>query len=318
MVKHINQKKDYYSLDIEERYIPYIKTRLPYGFKNYTKRSLKEGKYKVFNPTTEFNVARYNYWLQGDMFYKTGLLLDRAWLLEYVKQFVNVKLGVSKMFRHQVPVDYSEWTEANNLLQLNKIRKYSVGKDHIRRERTLMTYIIHSLELCLKAIQIHVSYREQEKFLFDKGHDIKEMYNRLPESLKDEIEEESKRFPAIYSRHIDKVSSYHELLREHSYKNGCMDERLYSIASDLQNLIEESNYTVFLDGTNSPAPKNEDWFSEALEDCGSNEYFRYIQDDLPTDIIRNGLLLSRFFYEHLFPTYPFLRSMVKDDKRYNL
>ena len=71
------------------------------------------------------------------------------------------------------------------------------------RERVMMTNIILSAELCLKATMTHATFSETGCFNFSAGHNIVKLFEGLPDSLRDEIMEESKVFAKEYLRFRD-------------------------------------------------------------------------------------------------------------------
>ena len=76
-----------------------------------------------------------------------------------------------------------------NSMQMEEVWR-SVQDNHLDRERVIMTNVVQAVELCLKAVMTHASFREAKCFKFNDGHDITKLYNALPSSLRGEITSE--------------------------------------------------------------------------------------------------------------------------------
>ena len=186
--------------------------------------------------------------------------------------------------------------------------------NHLDRERAMMTSVTQAVELCLKAIMSHATFREASCFRFNAGHEIAKLYEDLPDSLRDEIAAESKVFAREYlafRRQVEADIKSIMALRS-------QPQTFQQTETDWDQMakrIRESNYTAFVN-SNDPGGVDEHlhegWFEEALdqvrliEEPGDiSQYFRYApqedRDELPTGLIDGVLLLGRFMYEHLFP-----------------
>ena len=60
-------------------------------------------------------------------------------------------------------------------MQLQKLWDSTQG-NVLDRERAMMANTTMALELCLKAIMAHASYRESGCFSFSAGHDVARLY----------------------------------------------------------------------------------------------------------------------------------------------
>ena len=194
-------------------------------------------------------------------------------------------------------------------MQMEKLWKFA-EENTLDRERVVMTNISQAIELCLKAIKTHAEYRQNGKFLFDAGHDFRKIYQSLPPQLQSDIEAESKIFAEEYSKFRTQVEKDIEELINKNRQQQIQDwERI-------ANRIEKSNYTAILN-SNDPKEREEtkeNWFQTALEQVKDSMYHRYSpetsKDEYSPNIIYSGLMLGRFFYEHLFPV-PFKHNLFR-------
>ena len=208
-----------------------------------------------------------------------------------------------------------------NSMQMEKVWGF-IQENTLDRERVMMTSVILAVELCLKAIMTHATFRETRCFTFNAGHDIAKLYNDLPDSLRDEIAAESRVFAKDYLAFRKKVEADIQELKERSLsQTRSRPDAKQQTEADWNQMamrIRDSNYTVFLNSNDPGATENElheGWFQEALDRVqviahphDISQYFRYTpqqdKDELPTDLINRVLLLGRFMYEHLFPVPP--------------
>ena len=286
---------DYFALQQENNWIEYLRKRLPYSFKVV---SGKNKQYELSDPelfTGPRAAVYHNFWKRGNVYYVIGKLadeyhLDTIWQ-EYRRMVTQRLLNNEKPHssRFQIYFFY-------NSMQMEKLWKFA-EENTLDRERVVMTNISQAIELCLKAIKTHAEYRKNEKFLFDAGHDLRKIYQSLPPKLQCKIEAESKIFAEEYSKFRTQVEKDIEELKNKNRQQQIQDwERI-------ANRIEKSNYTAILN-SNDPAKIEENWFQTALEQVKDSMYHRYSpetsKDEYQTNIIFSGLMLGRFFYEHLF------------------
>ncbi len=208
-----------------------------------------------------------------------------------------------------------------NSMQMEKVWGFAQA-NHLDRERVMMTNVILALELCLKAVSTHASFRETRCFRFNAGHDVAKLYAALPESLRDEIVAESEAFAKEYVAFRAKVEADVRQLVDRGLSASDAQpnrkEQAEAEWNELARRIRESSYTAFVD-SNDPGQGNnylhEGWLEEALSQVESivepgdiSQYFRYAphkdKDELPVDLVHWILLLGRFMYEHLFPVPP--------------
>ena len=191
-------------------------------------------------------------------------------------------------------------------------------ENHLDRERVSMLNVTQAVELCLKAIMTHASYRENGIFKFDAGHNVTQLFAALPPSLKVHIHEESRVFARSYVEFRTEVETDIARLRAQTPRPVVNREELREVVEDWERLerrIRESSYTAFLNSNDpaaSQASLHDDWFHEAMtrvteeeNKAGISEYCRYAppaeEDELPVDPIHWMFVLGRFFDEHLFP-----------------
>ena len=185
----------------------------------------------------------------------------------------------------------------------------------------MMTSVTQAVELCLKAIMTHATFRETCCFKFNAGHDIAKLYEELPWSLRDEIAAESKVFAKEYVAFRTQVEVDLESISTRPSQSQAHSDSKRQAEIDWNQMalrIRESNYTVFVNANDPGATDkqlHEGWFEEALnhtKQIGGYrdmiEYVRYAPlrdtDELSIPLINSVLLLGRFMYEHLFPVPP--------------
>lgn len=291
---------DYFILQRENNWIEYLRTRLPYSFKNIEEKKNKQ--YELSDPelfTGPIAAKYHNFWKRGNVYYVIGKLadeyhLDGIWQ-KYRRMVAPILLNDKEP--HSSPLQLYFFY---NSMQMEKLWKFA-KENTLDRERVVMTNISQAIELCLKAIKTHAEYRQNGKFLFDSGHDFRKIYQSLPQQLQSDIEAESKTFAEEYPKFRKQVKKDIKELKNKNRRQQIQDwERI-------ANRIEKSNYTAIL---NSNDPKDtketkENWFQTALEQVKDSMYHRYSpktsKDEYPPNIIYSGLMLGRFFYEHLFP-----------------
>ncbi len=207
-----------------------------------------------------------------------------------------------------------------NSMQMEKVWGF-VQHNHLDRERVMMTSVTQAVELCLKAIATHATFRETSYFKFNAGHDIAKLYEDLPKLLQDEIVAESKVFAKDYLAFRKQVEGDIQRISALPSQPQAYPEAKQQAEADWDRMakrIRESNYTAFVNSNDPGATDrylHEGWFEGALDQMrlieqpgDISQYFRYApqeeNDELPIDLINSGLLLGRFIYEHLFPVPP--------------
>lgn len=307
---------DYSDLPTEDSWIGYLRTRLPYSFREVNSRPCVEhGKrftcYVLSGPMLSTGFAEYhNYWMRGYVYYAVGKLVDFYKLSEFWKEYHNTHTDLLRSqiagvvnSRMKFPAD------VYNAIQLEKLWKI-VEKDHLDRERTVMTNLTQAIEFCLKAIMTHAEFRETGTFKFKEGHNLFSVFESLPQNLKIELQSESIIFAENYKNYrmeIEKSVSQIDRDSRSLKPNQRMDVATWKNIADV---VSQTAYTAFI-GVNDPAsvtntgyePKK--WFVRALRDIGDITYHRYSpfqnRDTYPVEPIHLGLMLGRFMYEHLFP-----------------
>ena len=313
----------YYDLGIEDTWIDYLRTRLPYSFNRIeAKGSGPSRHFVVFEPvllTGNFPAERHNYWRRGNVYYMSGKVLDYFSLSEVGRTYRMAEVirllqggGVAR------PIWPVNEIVFYNSMQLEKVWGFA-QHNHLDRERVMMTNVILAVELCLKAIMTHAVFWDKGCFKFSAGHEVVKLYEALPESLRDEMAAESEVFAREYVAFRTEVEAEIERIRSSRFSQPQADtewtKQVEAEWNEMAKRMRESSYTAFV-SSNDPGSDekylHKGWLEEALEQVrliqepgDISQYFRYAphedRDELPTDLIHWILLLGRFLYEHLFP-----------------
>ena len=309
---------NYCDLEIEDSWINYLRTRLPYSFMQISEEKPK-GKPKHFQLSEPVLLTgtgaaeRHNFWRRGNVFYMIGKLMDYYSMSQVTQQY---RMQEVIQMLTQAPRARVGWpTDAftfYNSIQMEKVWGF-VQDNHLDRERVTMTNVILSTELCLKAIMTHATFSETGCFEFSAGHDVVKLFEGLPDALRDDITTESNVFAKEYVAFRTQIE---EEIKEISARRFSQTEQEAQAQWDqIAERIRESPYTAFVNSNDPGATEkelHEDWFKEALNSIRMiedpqdiSQYFRYApqkdKDDLPVELISWILLLGRFLYEHLFP-----------------
>ena len=320
----------YFDLECENTWIEYLRTRLPYSFKPTPPvRRNRRRHFALQEPerhTEALGSEHHNFWKRGNVCYMMGKLLDcqsmsdiwRAYRMQIIVRELRGSDRVEDLMHLNPHLYY-------NSMQLEKVWGFALD-NHLDRERVLMANIMLSLELCLKAIMTHANFRESGQFKFDAGHDIVRLYEDLPESLRDEISTESTSFAKDYMgfrREVeDDVKKLQAMKRERMADHNVGQQEIADWDGHLATRIRTSSYTAFVNSNDPGAVIDESWFQQALDAtrelhgfCDISQYYRYApardSDELPIEQIHSGLLLGRFFYEHLFPGEPDVEERIQ-------
>ena len=319
-------ERSYYELECDTTWMDYLRTRLPYSFNRVEEKKSGRSRHFVLSEPvllTGFNAAdRHNFWRRGHIYYMSGKLLDYYSMSQIGEGYRMAE--VMNLLNDSGPARYlwpSNPHAFYNSMQMEKVWGFAQG-NHLDRERVMMTNVILAVELCLKAVSTHASFRETGCFSFNAGHDVATLYAALPDSLRDEMVAESEAFAKEYVAFRAKVEADIRRIADQRFvpldARPNRKERAEAEWNELARRIGESTYTAFV-GSNDPGVDNkylhEGWLGEALnqaklmqEPGDIGQYFRYAPhkdgDELPTDLIHWILLLGRFMYEHLFPVPP--------------
>ena len=313
----------YYELRIESTWMECLRTRLPYSFNRIEEKGRGPSRHYVLSEpvllTGTLAAERHNYWRRGNVYYMSGKLLDYYNMSEVGMNYRTAEVvqlltdaAISRYIWPSNPFAFY------NSMQMEEVWGFAQD-NHLDRERVMMSNVVLAVELCLKAVSTHATFRETGSFEFSAGHDVVKLYGALPESLRDEIAAESEVFAKEYVAFRTKVEAdIKRILSGRLSQPQAHAERTKQAEAEWNELakrIRESNYTAFVN-SNDPGVGDkylhEGWFEEALnqvkliEEPGDiSQYFRYAphkdKDELPTDLVHWILLLGRFLYEHLFP-----------------
>lgn len=316
----------YDDLATDGRWMDYLRARLPYSFNRVEEKGSGPFRHFVLSDpvllTGQFSAERHNFWRRGNIYYMSGKLLDYYSIFQISAAY---RRGEVTQLRADYGVAPDIWPSDPfsfyNSMQMEKVWGFAQD-NHLDRERVMMTNVILAVELCLKAVSTHATFRQAGSFRFNAGHDVARLYAALPDSLRDEIAAESDVFAKEYVAFRANVEAdVQRIFERRSSSPAAHPNRKEQAEAEWNGLakrIRESTYTAFV-SSNDPGEGtrylHDGWLGEALnqvkqiEEPGDiSQYFRYAphqeKDELPTDLIHWILLLGRFMYEHLFPVPP--------------
>ena len=314
---------DYDALEEEESWIDYLRTRLPYSFERMegpkSSRSQKGNRYfrisePVLEESTTFSEI-HNFWIRGSIFYSAAKLLDFHPIGGLLREYRTNVVSLTLLGQPAAATTRARSFYNSQQAEMALVRS---SRNFLDRDRVVMTNVTMASELCLKAVMTHANYRSSKEFTFDAGHDLLDLYDGLPGSLRDELTTESRRFSRDYAEFRSRIESTLKALSDHSILPFLVGQEPAGYREQweqVRNLTESSEYSAFV-GSNDPtfALDNlpQDWLGEALAEFrklrtegDAYQYYRYGpsggEDSLSTRPIDLGLLFGRFLYEHLFP-----------------
>lgn len=257
-----------------------------------------------------FSDPNANLWLLGSSFYSASMIIGRNSMSEFLANVRSRNEGIMfHDFFQDFPRRIRSWVEADIYMSTQYQRLSRVlWRNELMGERLSNTDLLHSIELCLKAITAHANHRETGYWIFEEGHKLDVLYGNLPDCLKSELGAELQKFAVEYTEYARRIREALE---------NCMKSQRYSESRDVLNeIIDDLNsrgYTYLLnDGLDSLEGKIDgDWLCKALKDLSSGNVHRYgpfnAKDEYSNDMIVCAKVIGRFFYEHLFPP-----SLLKD------
>ena len=276
----------YPDVDETEGWIDFLTTALPFSFGQISKR---DGMYVLGEPLLAAGplaAKHINYWTRGSIFYTTGKLLDHYPIDRYW-QGHRMETALSLRFQQTTALLTFDPVVFFNSMQLEKMWQRAQD-NHLDRERAIMTHVIHGVELCLKALATHASYRANGVFQFPAGHDIAKLYNALPYSLQEELIAASETFVESYAAYTHELEEKIEEVREICKQNPPTVSGITQFKVRLEWLaewVDRNSYTMLL-GSNDPGSSvkylHSGWLTEAInqlkEIAGMGDvssYFRY-------------------------------------------
>ena len=290
----------YDALEIEDNWIDYLRRRLPYSFLEIRAEQRRRGyRYILSKPTLHVGAEYHNFWRRGYPYYVAGKLMDTHNLsglwIDYRRLLAERVLHGG----HSIVVAAISTSHNYNAMQMEKLWS-PVQENHLDRERVVMTNLCQAIELCLKAVRAHAEYRKHGVFRFDNDHDVKRIYESLPEALKQEMLTASRSFAKRYTAFRKAVEEDVKRLRYEWRGEGNWEV--------VGSRVESNTYTAILEA-NDPPTVPDGWFDGAMRLMHDYDitYHRYSpkegRDDYPVEPIHSGLMLGRFLYEHLFPVH---------------
>ena len=207
----------YYDLSIEDTWIDYLRTRLPYSFNRIEAKGNGPSRhFMLFEPVMmsgSLAAERHNFWQRGNVYYMSGKVLDYFSLSEVGRTYRMAEairlLQGARVARPIWPVNEIVFY---NSMQLEKVWGFA-QHNHLDRERVMMTNVILAVELCLKAIMTHAAFWDIGCFRFSAGHEVVKLYEALPEPLRDEMAAESEVFAREYVAFRTEVGAEIERIR---------------------------------------------------------------------------------------------------------
>ena len=307
----------YFDLEKEGNWIEYLRVRLPYSFRKIEQKKdeyILEEPFMANYEEIPFSADYHNYWQRGSVYYFSAVLLDHHYLSDI---WMNYLGKIARMIsRQQIDID-SPW-DIYEAVQM-KHMWHIVQSNVLDRERSAMTNMMTAIELCLKAVKTHAEYSENGKFLFEKGHDLWDIYESLPRELRMEIEGEVGKFLRNYGEHCEYIRNELSSLPSIMSRISMSSDQIISVQRKFINIIERMNNSNYTFLRNSPVPKKlsddsaVNWFRDALKSANDISYHRYSpdhgQDIYPVTPTLNGPMIGRFFYEHLFPV---VRGIIQE------
>ncbi|MXY78785.1 MAG: hypothetical protein F4Y94_03630 [Chloroflexi bacterium] len=313
----------YSGLPPEDTWIDYLRTRLPYSFRQVRELSNPK-RYELSDPTlVEAGITSskyHNFWTRGNAAYAVGKIADYyklssageaiTKLMPACDESAIILLQETPAKGLSLPTEFDVW----DIVQVAKMWE-PVKSTNLERERVAMHNVLFGVELCLKAIMAHARYREAGSFTFDPTHDVSQLYRGLPTSLQDELAEESVVFADSYMAYHEESGEFLKQLSKDltdlrlKYFNDRWKPGSGRLWHRIFERVRDSRYTAYM--SNPEVVPDRGWLHRALEYLSSvrgmdtGTYFRYAPfedaDELPVEALRHVLLLGRFLYEHLFP-----------------
>ena len=124
-----------------------------------------------------------------------------------------------------------------------------VQDNHLDRERVMMTNVILSAELCLKAIMTHATFKETGYFKFSGGHDVVKLFEDLPDTLRDGITTESNVFAKEYVAFRTQIEEEIKEISDRRFSQ--TKQEVHAEWDQIAERIRESPYTAFVN-SNDP------------------------------------------------------------------
>lgn len=276
--EHVNKMTDmtpgYYDLRVNNTWMDHLRTRLPYSCNRIEAKGSSQSRHLVLSEPallTSLSAAeRHNFRRLGNVYYMSGMLLDyysmsefdRGYRMAEVKRLLTDPGIASRIWPRNAVALY-------NSMQMEKVRGFAQA-NHLDRERVMMTNVVLAMELCLKAVSTHATFRQTGTFRFNAGHDGAKLYDALPDSLRDEIAAESEVFATEYVAFRANVEAGIRRIFDRSQVPSHVDlnrkEHAETEWNELAKRIRESAYTAFVTSNDRGADSkymHQGWFREA-------------------------------------------------------
>ena len=295
-------------------WIHWLRPRLRYSFRCCAE---KQQEYTLSEPFIDSVFGEHhNLYLKGRGFYAAGGILDRQYLDKLMGEYRRV--SAHDKSRSEVRSLSSEssnrhhWWNNHAAMEISKLYD-ALTSGFVDRDRFPTSNIYLGVEMCLKAICTHASFREHGTWKFPKTHDMMQLWNRLPQGLQDDLMQDSVDFKKKYSAYRDTVggilkSATRQAIGTISMTNWKSDAYVQH-DQKLAHACSKKPYSLFFNDNDqlNVEELSDGWLLESMGDIRDLNYHRYGEDDISTyDPLPRGIVnlthcLGKLFYEHLFP-----------------
>ena len=295
-------------------WIIWLRPRLQYSFRCCAKKGQE---YTLNEPFIDSVFGEHhNLYLKGRGFYAAGRILDRQYLDKLIKKYRRVR--AHNQLRNRPHTSSSEslnkhhWWNNHAAMEISKLYD-ALTSGFVDRDRFPTSNIYLGIEMCLKAICTHASFREHGTWKFPKTHDMMRLWNRLPQDLQDDLIQASVDFKKEYGAYRDTVcgilqSATQQAIGTISMINSKNDVYVQH-DQKLAHACSKKPYSLFFNDNDqlNAEDLSDGWLLESMDEIRDLNYHRYGEDSistydrLPREIIDRTHWLGKLFYEHLFP-----------------
>ena len=295
-------------------WIHWLRPRLRYSFRCCAEKGQE---YTLNEPFIDSVFGEHhNLYLKGRGFYAAGRILDRQYLDELMREYrrtsaydqltSGIRSLSSKSFNKH------HWWNNHAAMEISKLYD-TLTSGFVDRDRFPTSNIYLGIEMCLKAISTHASFREHGTWKFPKTHNMMWLWNGLPRGLQDDLRQASINFKKEYSAYRDTVRGILESATRQATGTISMtnlkNDTYVQHDQKLAHACSKKPYSVFFNDNDqlNVEDLSDDWLLESMDKIRDLNYHRYgvdgvsTYDPLPFEIIDRTHWLGKLFYEHLFP-----------------
>ena len=247
-----------------------------------------------------------NFWAYGLAFYATAKIMDQHSLIQFANSPRNILEHTILLWRRGgMTMPIFHYYEPYDSVQYEHLFGLA-NRDRVILEHIVALNISHAIELILKAIKAHASKAESGNWTFYGGHDLHKLYTQIDSDLRDELEEEFLVFTKKHKEHVNKMKEILDGFRAETLTVTDWADAINHVIDDLNS----GGYTHIRGGADSgaldlDAPHDINSLEDAIKKIPSIATNRYGPesgpDSYPPAYVTVGLIIGRFFYEHLFP-----------------